>query len=266
PPRAPPPPPSPGPAARPPRPVVLCEPGAFLRRLTADILRQAGAERITAVDDPEAALWFMRHTRRAVLIAGWSDAPGGPDAATLVRKLRQEPGPAGLAPTLIVSSRRSFEDIERARDSGVDALALRPAAPRDVTVRLDAAAARTRAFVRSDAFTGPDRRLRPGADAAWKRNADIDAGRTTPLDAARAQAAAMVARMRRRRDPLAARVGASLARCLEDARTLGPVEAEITVLHRATLAKLEDLHAAPRGVRAEIVDSLERLAARRQAA
>ncbi|KAA5803320.1 hypothetical protein F1654_05790 [Alkalicaulis satelles] len=248
------------------RPVVVCEPSAFLRRLTADILRQSGAGRITAVDDPDAALWFMRNTRRAVLVAGWGEAGGAPDAAALVRRLRQETGPAGLAPAVILSSRRASQDIERARDSGVDALALRPAAPRDVTLRLDAAAARTRPFVQSEFFKGPDRRLRPGAGAAFKRGADIKAGLTTPLEAARAQAEAMIMRMRRQRDPLAARVGASLMAFLDGARTLGPAEAEITTLHRATLAKLEDLHAAPKDVRAEIVDSLERLTTRRRAA
>lgn len=248
------------------RPIVLCEPGSFLRRLTVDVLRQAGAERITAVEEAESALWFMRRTRRAILVAGWQAAPDAGDAANLVRRMRQDAGPAGLAPSLIVSSRRAFTDMERARDAGVDALVLRPLAPGDIIVRLDQLVQRRRPIVRSEHFTGPDRRMRAGADAAWKRNADIEAGLTTPIEAARAQAYGMITRMRRRQDPLAERVGRSLARCLESVETLGPKEAQITALHRATLAKLEALHGAPGELRAEIVGSLERLTARRRAA
>ncbi|WBQ09633.1 hypothetical protein L2D01_12140 [Hyphomonadaceae bacterium ML37] len=248
------------------RPLVLCEPGGYLRRLTVDILRNAGATRVTAVDDADGALWFMRQTRRAILVAGWQENPEAGDAADLVRRLRQDASPAGLAPSLIVSSRREFADMERARDAGVDALVLRPVAPNDIIVRLDQLVRRRRPFVRSEHFAGPDRRIRPGSDAAFKRNVDVTAGLTTPIEAARAQAYAMITRMRRRKDPLAERVGKSLARSLENAQALGPKEAEITALHRATLAKLEALHGAPGDVRAEIVDSLERLTARRRAA
>lgn len=248
------------------RPIVLCEPSGFLRKLTGDVLRHAGAVRITAVDEAEGALWFMRQTRRAILVAGWQENPEAGDAADLVRRLRQDASPAGLAPSLIVSSRRDMTDMERARDAGVDALVLRPVAPNDIIIRLDQLVRRRRPFVRSEHFSGPDRRLRPAGEAAYKRGADIAAGLTTPIEAARAQAFAMITRMRRRRDPLAERVGRSLARCLESAQTLGPKEAEITALHRATLAKLEALHGAPGEVRAEIVDSLERLTARRRAA
>ncbi len=248
------------------RPIVLCEPSGFLRRLTVDILRHAGAERITAVDDAEGALWFMRQTRRAILVAGWLDNPEAGDAADLVRRMRQDASPAGLAPSLIVSSRRDMTDMERARDSGVDALVLRPVAPKDIIVRLDQLVQRRRPFVRSEHFAGPDRRIRPGSEAAFKRYVDVTAGLTTPIEAARAQAYAMIVRMRRRQDPLAERVGRSLARSLENAESLGPKEAQITSLHRATLAKLEALHGAPGEVRAEIVDSLERLTARRRAA
>jgi phosphoenolpyruvate carboxylase len=109
-------------------------------------------------------------------------------------------------------------------------------------------------------------RQRAAGEAAYKRHLDVVAGLTTPIEAARAQAFSMITRMRRRRDPLAERVGRSLARCLENASALGRKEAEITALHRATLAKLEALHGAPGEVRAEIVDSLERLTARRHAA
>lgn len=248
------------------RPIVLCERSGFLRKLTADVLRHAGAERITAVDDADGALWFMRQTRRAILVAGWQDNPEAGDAADLVRRMRQDASPAGLAPSLIMSSRRQFADVERARDAGVDALVLRPVAPNDIIVRLDQLVRHRRPFVRSEHFAGPDRRIRPGSDAAFKRNVDVRAGLTTPIEAARAQAYAMIARMRQRRDPLAERVGRSLARCLETASALGRKEAEITALHRATLARLEALHGAPGEVRAEIVDSLERLTARRRAA
>lgn len=248
------------------RPLVLCEPGGYLRRLTVDILRNAGAARVTAVDDADGALWFMKHTRGAILVAGWQSDPQAEDAAGLVRKLRQDDAPAALAPSLIVSSRRTVEDAERARDAGVDALVLRPIAPRDIIVRLDHITRQRRPFVRSEHFRGPDRRQRAAGEAAYKRHLDVVAGLTTPIEAARAQAFSMITRMRRRRDPLAERVGRSLARCLENASALGRKEAEITALHRATLAKLEALHGAPGEVRAEIVDSLERLTARRHAA
>ena len=250
------------------RALVVCDPVRFTRNLTVEMLRQAGARRVRPADNPRAAAWLMRESRNAVLIADWrEDFAAGPG---LIRQLRRDPGAqtAATAPTMLISDPRSAIQIEQARDAGASVIALRPLPVQGFIDRLSEITARPRSFVSDARFTGPDRRAPrpPSDDADPKRQADIDAGRTTPIEAARAEARSIIFEKLRRNDPLAARVGRSLERFLLTAGAIDGRAGEIITLHRATLGKLDDHREAEASVRLEIVASLERLVERRAAA
>lgn len=248
------------------RPLVVLDALRFTRNLTVEMLRCAGAKRIQAVSHPKAAAWFLRETRDPVLITDWrDDFAAGPG---LVRSIRRSDGAERGTPALMLSDRRPLNDIEDARDAGVSAIAVRPVATQAFIDRLGEITANPRPFVRSARFNGPDRRA-PRPDAGrqdYKRGVDVDAGLTSPLDAARAQARAIIFEKLRRNDPLAARVGKSLDRYLSAVTTLDPRCNEIIELHRATLGRLEDHRSAEMSVRLDIVAGLERLVERRAAA
>lgn len=248
------------------RPLVVLDAVRFTRKLTQDMLRCAGAERVHTASHPKAAAWFLRENRDPLLITDWrEDFAAGPG---LVRSLRRSEGLERFTPALMLSDRRPLNDIEDARDAGVNAIALRPVATQAFIDRLGEITARPRPFVRSSRFNGPDRRApRTVQDKLdYKRGVDVDAGRTTPLDAARAQARAIIFEKLRRNDPLAARVGRSLERYLSHLSAISPRSAEVVELHRATLGRLDDHRSADKSVRCNIVVGLEQLVERRTAA
>jgi AmiR/NasT family two-component response regulator len=248
------------------RPLIVLDAVRFTRNLTLEMLRHAGATRLKGVDNPKAASFLLKETRDPVLIADWrSDFAAGPG---LIRALRRGRTPARNAPALLLSDRRGVLEIEDARDAGISAMAVRPIPTQAFIDRLGEITARPRRFIETERFAGPDRRaVRPAGDQPdYKRGADVTAGRTTPLEAARAQARAIIFEKLRRNDPLAARVGKSLERYLSHLDAIEPRSAEIIQLHRATLGKLEDHRGADMTVRLDIVAGLERLVERRTAA
>ena len=94
----------------------------------------------------------------------------------------------------------------------------------------------------------------------------MSAGRVDAMQAALNQADDMAFQSMRRGDPIGARVGRSLRRFLEGLDALTPQAREIIDLHRATLARLEDLRGAEPQVRAELVNGLEAIVMKRKAA
>jgi DNA-binding response OmpR family regulator len=230
------------------------------------MLRQAGARRVQPTDNPDAAIWIMGQMRNAILLTDWrKDFSCGPG---LIRRLRRADGALRLAPALLLSDQRSLTQIEDARDAGASAIAVRPVATQAFIDRLTEITQRPRAFITTSRFTGPDRRPLRTAETtgAFKRQVDVDAGLTTEIDAARAQARAMIDEKLRRHDPLAARVGRSLERYLRHAGAMTTRTREIVELHRGSLGRLDDHHGAAMAVRLDIVEGLERLVERRAAA
>ncbi len=248
------------------RPILIVDPSNFLRRLIADVLRHAGAEHVHTYSDQTDGLNAARTFARPVLIADWSrkDSPG----PALVRKLRRENLPMHRAPFIALGESGRMIEVERARDAGVSSYILRPVAPAMLFARLEEAARPARPFIRTEGFSGPDRRAdRVGADRiAWKRGGDVDSGLATPLEAALNQADAMAATMMRQGDMIAARVGRSLRLYLERVREIGVRETEIVKLHRSALRRLQEVEHAPAERRQELVNGLETITARRMAA
>jgi len=243
------------------RAIIVCDPTAFSRRLTVDILRYAGADRIQTCATPDAALWFAENTKDPLMLIDWRDERL--DAAQTVRKLRRAKPRLKKTPVMILSSRNSLLDVEQARDAGVDSFALRPISPKVLTERLAFITQSQRPFVNTPGYSGPDRRVRQDRHPSFKRDQDVAAGLTRPLNAAKAQAHAIIFSMLRRGDELAARVGRSMERYLGTVDHYGSREREVVDLHRASLGRLEDLRLAPVEMRQEVVTGLEQLVQRR---
>ncbi len=243
------------------RPVIVCDPNPFTRRLTLDMLRTAGAQRLSGSQHASSALWALKQSKAPILVADGRNA----DITQMVRKLRRLAGHQKQAPTVLIAGHVKAADVQHARDIGVDAIAARPLAPQTLFDRLDEIVARPRSFIDAPRYSGPDRRANRPADGEFKRQADVEAGLVSALTAARAEARAVIFERLRMRDPLAARVGRSLERFLEDQKELTDYSREIIALHRATLGKLVDHGDGDDATRLEIVTGLERLVSRRAA-
>jgi len=248
------------------RPILVVDPSNFLRRLVADVLRHAGADRVHTFAGKDEGLSAATTFSRPIVISDWSDksSPG----PALTRELRRKNLPVRRAPVIALGNSGQLSQIERARDAGVDAFILRPVSPASLFARLEETTARPRPHVETESFAGPDRRIRPNQDGriAWKRGVDVESGLATPLEAALSQADAMAEAMMRQGDMIAARVGRSLRQYLETVREVGPRETEIITLHRSALRRLQEFEHAPPAHRNELVNGLEEITARRLAA
>ncbi len=226
-----------------------------------DILRHAGANRLTIAKHPSSVLYSIKQADAPVLVADGRHS----EVTQLVRKLRRLETHHKTTPTVLITGRVRSAEVMQARDVGVDAIAARPLAPQVLFDRLNEVVARPRRFIDKPRYTGPDRRSGQPDDGEFKRQADVDAGLVSALDAARAEARAVIFERLRMRDPLAARVGRSLERFLATQTELNDHSRQIVNLHRATLGKLVD-HADGEDVtRLEIVTGLENLVKKRAA-
>ena len=247
--------------------MIVCDPVRFTRRLTVEILRAAGAERVTAAETPEAARWFINQAHDPVLLADWREAAqetpgGGPD---LVRAVRRDEARAHT-PSLVITGRRALIDMEHMRDCGTDALALRPVSPARLAERLTEITERPRSLIATARFSGPDRRADRPLRGDYKRDRDVADGQVSAAGAALNQARAIIFESLRRKDPLSARVGKSLERFLEGRDGIDAEARQIITLHRGALAQLSDLRREALEMRMDVVAGLERIVARRSAA
>lgn len=264
------------------RPIILFDRTSFTRRLTADLLRHAGASLVRPCRNPGDALRALASAHRPIFIADWraealipdmpaAEAEPGEDALSLARRLRRSSSTARRAPLLILSARRRESDVVAARDAGADGFLARPLSPRDLVMRLEAINA-PRPFVETRTYAGPDRRKpRPETGLlAYKRGEDVELGRISPLEAAYNQADQIAEDLMRAGDPLGERVARSLRRALDRDAGVGfslePRTRAVIQLHREAAAELRALRGQRSAARIAVVDGLERLTETRLAA
>ncbi|WP_019959894.1 response regulator [Woodsholea maritima] len=243
--------------------VIICDPFSFTRQLMRDILRHAGARAVETTQSPEDALNALAIGNQATLLMDWQD--NSTQGLHAIRQLRQSPKHARQTPIMVVSARNRFNDVASARDAGANEYLLKPISPNRLIARLDQIQDSPRAFILTEGFTGPDRRRRrprPLPSHNYKRDQDIEAGLTDPLQAAMAQADSMSFEMLRRGDPIAARVGRSLRFFLERVDQIDPEAQAIIGLHRATLNRIRDLYEARAKDRLDVIHGLEKIVGR----
>jgi DNA-binding response OmpR family regulator len=148
--------------------VLIIDPSAPFRALTADILRANG---VAYVHHAESVLTCPAGLRPTVIILDWS--PTDQIALEFARSIRA--GAAGIdreTPIIIATTRRAVADVIAAREAGMDEYLVKPFATAGLLGRLDAVVAKRRAFVEGASFLGPDRRRKTAGAAPRRRLAD----------------------------------------------------------------------------------------------
>ena len=108
-------------------------------------------------------------------------------------------------------------------------------------------------------YRGPCRRRRPRREdgPAYKRDADVSQGLTTPIGAARAAALSLAQETVLSGDKLAIRVGRSLQHFIATIDDYTPSDAEVVDMHRAALAQLVRMAEMGNPLREPVVKGLE---------
>ncbi|MCX7358905.1 MAG: response regulator [Alphaproteobacteria bacterium] len=145
--------------------ILVADGSAFQRRLTTETLRAAGRAQIDYAENIEQCLMALSYCQPDVLIADWDIDEGS--GLTLVKRIRA--GEAGDAfrklAIIMVATRNSANDVQRARNVGIDEFVLRPFSTQTLRKRIADVRAKRRDFVESTRYIGPCRRRRVTADA-----------------------------------------------------------------------------------------------------
>lgn len=249
------------------QPALVLNANSFMRTLLIGVLRDAGVRDIIVAANGDAALHQLRECAPALVVADWTDqTDASEDRIRLMQRIRgAEHSDYRDTPIILLSSPRSRPEIERARDAGASEFLITPLAPITMINRLKSMQTRPRAFIESSRFAGPDRRRRPRKQSgpSLKRTADVEAGLTTPIAAARNAALALAHETRLSGDPLAIRVGRSLQRFIASLTHYTEIEAEVVEMHRAALAQLVRMADNGNPLRDPVVSGLEQIVAKR---
>ena len=248
------------------RPLLL-QSNQFLRSILISLLREAGSPEVMVARCAESAVTVLEQQLPSMIVADWNDQTDlTEDRLRLIRRIREAEGAQyRRTPVIMISRPRPRRDIEQARDAGVTEFIVTPIAPVTLQDRIRALREKPRDFVQSPRFNGPDRRRRKhyAAGPSYKRTADVEAGLTTPMAAARAAAVALVNETQLSGDPLAVRVGRSLQRFIAHVDDYTSVEAEVANMHRATLAQLTRMAEDGNPLREPVVTGLEQVVDKR---
>lgn len=156
------------PASAPPSPlanlrVLVVDDHASSRRLVADVLRAAGAAEVFTAEGAAEALGMLR-TRRPGMIITDQRMPvmDGVELVRTIRRAAVTPDPRipdPRLPVIMLSGDRTQKDVNAARAAGADAFLMKPFTPAKVIERVLSVTRRQAAFVISERYVGPDRRL-----------------------------------------------------------------------------------------------------------
>lgn len=246
---------------------LLLQSNPFMRSILVSLLRDAGTQEVHVAHDAEFAFESLAARMPSVLVSDWNehDTPVE-DRLRLVRRIRETQGaPFQQTPIIMISQPRSRREIELARDAGVTEFIITPVAPITLQQRLSAVIESPRDFVESPRFTGPDRRRRKrnAMGPSYKRTADVEAGVTTPMGAARAAAVSLVQEMQLTGDALAVRVARSLQRFISHTKDYTASEAEVATMHRSAIAQLSRMAEDGNPLREPVVTGLEQVVEKR---
>lgn len=142
--------------------LLIVDDNHHMRLLLAEVLRAIGVRQIEEAGDGGQALALLRdHTFDVVVTDLVMPGAGGLE---LIRQLRAAEGPNQMAPVIVVSGQSTGQAVRDARDAGANEFLTKPIAVRPVLERLHAVVTNARPFLRTESYSGPDRRRRADPD------------------------------------------------------------------------------------------------------
>lgn len=144
--------------------ILVVDDSVFQRRLVSETLRSAGRVQVEHVESVEQALLALGYVQPDILLVDWD--VGGGQGLSLVQRVRAGEAGDGFKPLpcIMIAGQGSMSAVERARNSGIDELVVRPFSTATLWKRVTEVRARRRDFIESTRYTGPCRRRRARSD------------------------------------------------------------------------------------------------------
>jgi two-component system chemotaxis response regulator CheY len=141
--------------------VLVVDDHAFTRVLIKEVLQNMGfnPNNIQEAEDGEAGLRIVAEGRIDLIFCDWQMQPM--DGLSFMRELRDpKKNKNPELPVIFCSAYTERELIEHARDSGVTEIMTKPITAKAIEARVESVLKNPRAFVKADAYFGPDQRRR----------------------------------------------------------------------------------------------------------
>ena len=139
--------------------ILLVDDNHHMRVLLTEILRAIGVKHVYEANDGAEALQVMRSNPIDIIMSDLAMQPL--DGIDFVRLLRNSPdSPNPMAPVIMITGHSTQKRVQEARDVGVNEFLSKPVTARGVLERIAQVVDNPRAFVRTGAYFGPDRRRR----------------------------------------------------------------------------------------------------------
>jgi CheY-like chemotaxis protein len=144
--------------------VLVVDDNANVQRLIGDVLRAGGVGHVETAEDGVRAREMLGRWDPTIIFSDWTmPLMGGLELTRSIRKAAVTPDrrvPNPQVPVIIVTARRSLNEVEEARLAGVNEFVIKPFTPAALLSRIQLVLTKPRPFIVSQAYIGPDRRRR----------------------------------------------------------------------------------------------------------
>lgn len=142
---------------------LVVDDNAHMLDIVKTILRGFGATAVLEAKNAQEAIFRLRHDAIDIIILDY--LLGDEDGVAFLRSLRHEPdSPAPLTPVIMLTAHSDKARVEAARDAGASEFCAKPVTAAELMKKVAAVIDHPRPFVKSDAYSGPDRRRRDDPD------------------------------------------------------------------------------------------------------
>ena len=137
--------------------ILLVDDNPHMRAITASVLRSVGVGRIWEASDGAEAMDNLRHQAIDIAFVDLEMQPLG--GLEFTRAVRTDPDSANpYLPIIMMTGHTQAHRVIEARDIGVTEFLAKPITAKTLVDRLNAVIVRSRPFIKTDGFFGPDRR------------------------------------------------------------------------------------------------------------
>ncbi len=155
--------------------VLIIDDMAPMLSLVSSILKIFGFSNIHVAQNPDDGFDLLCRHNPDIVITDWLMQPY--DGIELIKKIRTDKrSPNKFVPIILMTGYSHRMRIEKARDSGVTEILVKPFRAKDLYHRIEHLIEKPRQFVELSKFFGPDRRRRKPDDYGGPKRRDVDDG------------------------------------------------------------------------------------------
>ena len=141
--------------------VLVMDDDVQMNKVVRDMLDAIGFEKIHTARDGASAIKLLQQKPIDMVLTDWRMEPM--DGINFTKFIRTSPdSPNRYLPIIMMTGQGEKEDVELARDTGVNEFLVKPFTVKSLMERIITVIENPRNFVMAKSFKGPDRRRRDG--------------------------------------------------------------------------------------------------------